>query len=162
MGNKFIPAVAAALFINAAIVHAATVEGNVVGVLDGDTLVLLDKNLEQHRIRLANVDAPEISHGAGKPGQPFGQDSKRSLSDLAYRQHAVADCPDQDRYGRQICDVKVDGKSVNAEQVSRGLAWVYRQYSKDPSLIKREDIARSEGNGLWAEKDPTPPWKWRH
>lgn len=37
-------------------------------VLDGDTVILRGA---AQRIRLANIDAPEMSHGYGRPGQPF-------------------------------------------------------------------------------------------
>ncbi len=33
--------------------------GKVVKITDGDTLYLLDANYEQHKIRLAGIDAPE-------------------------------------------------------------------------------------------------------
>ena len=50
-------------------VHAATLSGTVVGVSDGDTITVLDANREQHKIRVAGIDAPEKA-------QPFGQRSK--------------------------------------------------------------------------------------
>ena len=56
---------------------AETFEGRVVSVADGDTITLLDSNRQQHRIRLAGIDAPEKA-------QPFGQRSKQHLSELAF------------------------------------------------------------------------------
>jgi endonuclease YncB( thermonuclease family) len=38
---------------------AEVLEGRVVSVADGDTITLLDSNRQQHRIRLAGIDAPE-------------------------------------------------------------------------------------------------------
>ena len=38
---------------------AETLTGTVVGVADGDTITVLDVNREQHKIRLAGIDAPE-------------------------------------------------------------------------------------------------------
>lgn len=38
---------------------AGTLTGHVVGVTDGDTITLLDSSKEQHKIRLAGIDAPE-------------------------------------------------------------------------------------------------------
>ncbi len=37
---------------------ATTIEGRVVGVLDGDTISLLDQHHRQFRIRLSGIDAP--------------------------------------------------------------------------------------------------------
>lgn len=135
---------------------AETLTGRVVGVADGDTLTLLDAERQQHRIRLAEVDAPEKS-------QPFGQVAKQSLSDLAYGREVRADCPRSDRYGRRVCIVYVDGASVNTAQVARGLAWVYRQYApKTSPLYLLEGKARASNTGLWQDINPTPPWEWRH
>lgn len=142
---------------------ADTLTGHIVAVQDGDTLTLLDVSQHQHRIRLAEVDAPEIGHGKNRPGQPFGQQSKQSLSDLAYDRYATASCPSTDRYGRSVCTVYVNDVSVNAQQVARGYAWVYRQYAPANSpLYKLETQARASGIGLWQERTPTPPWEWRH
>ena len=66
-----------------------------------------------------------------------------------------------DRYGRPIAQVSIDGMDVNAEQVKRGYAWVFRRYSNDPALLALEAQAKSAGLGLWAEPHPTPPWDWR-
>lgn len=40
---------------------ADTMEGKVVGVSDGDTITILDSSNIQHKIRLAGIDAPEVS-----------------------------------------------------------------------------------------------------
>lgn len=129
--------------------------GKVVGVSDGDTLTILDANQVQHKIRLAEIDAPEKS-------QEFGQVSKQSLSDLAFGESAAATCKEEDRYGRSVCKVVVNGINVNAEQVARGFAWVYSQYaSKFSVLYAFEMKARAGRKGLWSDKNPTPPWEYR-
>jgi len=66
------------------------VERRVVSVADGDTITLLDSNRQQHRIRLAGIDAPEKA-------QPFGKRSKQHLSELAFGKEAKADCYKVDR-----------------------------------------------------------------
>ena len=66
--------IAAGLLLAALACVAATIEGRVVGVADGDTITVIDDNKVQHKIRLAGIDAPEKK-------QPFGQRSKQSLSD---------------------------------------------------------------------------------
>jgi endonuclease YncB( thermonuclease family) len=53
---------------------ASIYEGKVVGVSDGDILTVLVSG-HQTKVRLAEIDAPE-------KGQPFGERSKQSLSDL--------------------------------------------------------------------------------
>ena len=100
---------------------AATIEGRVVGVADGDTITVLDTGKVQHKIRLAGIDAPEKA-------QPYGQTSKRSLSDLVYGKTVTVDTDKTDRYGREVGKVLVDGVDTNLEQVRRGLAWHYKAY----------------------------------
>lgn len=136
-------------------VCAETLTGRVVGVSDGDTITLLDASRREYRIRLAEIDAPEKN-------QPFGQASKKSLSDLSYGRNAQAECPNTDRYGRRVCKIFVDGVNVNAQQVARGLAWVYRQYAPaTSSLYALENKARAAEIGLWQDRNPVPPWDWR-
>ncbi len=46
--------------------HAATLQGKVVGVADGDTITVLDATNTQHKIRLQGIDAPEKAQPYGK------------------------------------------------------------------------------------------------
>lgn len=62
---------------------------------------------------------------------------------------------------RIVARVFVDDIDVNAELVSRGLAWVRRAYDPAPELVAAEEKARAEGLGLWADEDPVAPWIWR-
>ena len=50
--------------------HAETLTGYVVSIADGDTVTVLDANRQQHKIRLAGIDAPEKA-------QAFGDRSKQ-------------------------------------------------------------------------------------
>ena len=44
---------------------ADSLTGKIVKVADGDTLYVLDANNEQHKIRLAGIDAPERKQAHG-------------------------------------------------------------------------------------------------
>lgn len=50
-------------------VAAASIEGRVIGVADGDTVTVLDDQHHQHKIRLAGIDAPEKRAGLRPPFQ---------------------------------------------------------------------------------------------
>lgn len=144
------------LFLAAASLHAATLDGLVVGVADGDTLTLLDGDRRHHKIRLAGIDAPE-------KGQDFGQRSKQSLSELAYRRFVRAEVSKRDRYGRTLWGTL----DVNLEQVRRGLAWHYKEYEREQSAADRhryseaENEAKAYRRGLWALPHPIEPWQHR-
>ncbi len=54
---------------------ADTLTGKVVKITDGDTLYVLDANNEQHKIRLAGIDAPERK-------QAYGLASRKHLASI--------------------------------------------------------------------------------
>jgi len=140
---------------------AATIEGRVVSISDGDTITILDAGNRQHKIRLSGIDAPE-SH------QAFGQKSKANLSALIFNRQVVAECTKTDKYRREICKVLVGDIDANLEQVKAGMAWWYRHYANEQPRQDQEAYEAAEFNakirrlGLWADKNPTPPWDWRH
>lgn len=125
----------------------------VIGVADGDTLTVLSKG-RPVKVRLANIDAPEKR-------QAFGARSKQSLSDLCFGRDATLKAATRDRYGRTVAVVHCDAVNVNVAQVSRGMAWVYRQYNRDASLPAIEAMARLSRVGLWSEQRPLEPWLFR-
>lgn len=128
--------------------------GKVVGVKDGDTVVVLSAEKQQVVVRLSGIDAPEKA-------QAFGSKAKQALSDLVYGQEVTVRVAGVDRYGRTLGEVLIGGKSANLQMVEWGYAWHYRQYSSDPVLQQAEDRAKAQGSGLWAEKGPVPPWAFR-
>ena len=141
-------------------VSADTLNGKVVKITDGDTLVVLDADNTQHKIRLSGIDAPETN-------QPFGKRSKEALSALVAGQRVEVDWHKLDRYGRIVGKVIAQGKDVNLAQVRTGMAWWYRKYANEQSLVDQglyeaaEAKARVTGVGLWGDKDPIAPWDWR-
>jgi endonuclease YncB( thermonuclease family) len=130
-----------------------TLVGKVVRISDGDTLVILQDN-QQIRIRLAEIDAPEI-------GQPFGKRSREHLASLCAGVIAQIVVQGKDRYGRTLGRVHCKGVDTNAALVRVGLAWVYDRYVSDPSFYKLQEAARRERIGLWSDRNPVPPWVWR-
>jgi len=135
--------------------------GEVVRIIDGDTLVLLENSKNQKRIRLAGIDTPERK-------QPFGKMSKRHLTQLTAGKTVLANCPKIDHYGRHICKVEVDSIDVGLNLIRHGLAWHYKKYAHEQSPSDRkkyaniEELARKEKVGIWSTPSPTPPWEWRH
>ncbi len=126
----------------------------VIGISDGDTLTVLHEQ-QQIKVRLAEIDAPEKA-------QAFGARAKQSLSDLCFGKQAEIIPQARDRYGRTVARVRCDGIDANAEQVRRGMAWVFDRYVTDRSLYAEQNEARTARRGLWAaDSDPVPPWEWR-
>jgi endonuclease YncB( thermonuclease family) len=50
----------------------------------------------------------------------------------------------------------VGGLDVNTAQVRQGMAWVYRQYNRDNSLLALEQEAKKAKRGLWSEPNAIP------
>lgn len=135
-------------------VQAETLAGTVVAVLDGDTLTIVDAQKRRHRVRLAEVDAPEGN-------QPFGAKSGRSLHRLCFGKAVHVDWQAKEN-NRYIGHVTCAGIDANAEQVRRGMAWVSPKFTKPGSpLYELEAYARLRGIGLWADPGAVPPWDWR-
>lgn len=137
-----------------------TLHGRVVGVSDGDTVTVLDSTNTQVKIRLLGIDAPEKK-------QSFGSKSKESLSNLVFSKQVTVEYSKKDKYGRTVGKIIVDGIDANLEQVKAGMAWHYKKYQKEQSAEDRvlysiaEEQARREAQGLWVDREPTPPWDWR-
>ncbi|EBB7895792.1 thermonuclease family protein [Escherichia coli] len=134
---------------------AEQIQGNVVRVLDGDTIEVLQDRTPV-RIRLINIDAPEKK-------QPFGRWSTNQLKSLIAGQPVTVTYTQTDRYGRVLGRVvTTNGIEANRYMVQNGAAWVYDQYNTDPSLPALQREARAQKRGLWAGSQPVPPWEWRH
>lgn len=149
-------------------------EGRVVAIADGDTITVLDAGKDQHRVRIAGIDAPER-------GQPGAQRSKESLSALVYDQPVRVQLNKRDRYGRIVGKVRVAppdspcrGKpdcpmtlDAGLAQITIGRAWWFRKYADEQSPEDRgqyefaEQEARAKKAGLWRDGAAVPPWEWR-
>jgi endonuclease YncB( thermonuclease family) len=125
----------------------------VTAVSDGDTLRVL-VGREQVRVRLMEIDAPEKR-------QAFGHGSQQSLASLCFGKDATIDARGRDRYGRTLARATCAGVDVNAEQVRRGMAWVYDKYVTDRSLYRIQEEARAARRGLWEDAAPVAPWDYR-
>ena len=145
--------VAIILILIPSFLYGGTWGGKVVGISDGDTIKVL-KDGKQVKIRLASIDCPE-------KGQPYGQSAKKFTSKRVAGKIVKIWETDTDRYGRIVGFVFVGDRNLNKDLLSAGLAWHYKQYSRDPELAKLEFKARSARIGLWSEPDPIPPWEYR-
>lgn len=156
--TRLMPLFAALLFAIPS--GADTLQGRVVAVTDGDTIKVLDAAHTEWKIRLMGIDAPEKK-------QAFGNKSKANLSDLVFDKTVTVEYSKQDKYGRTVGKILVNGVDANLEQIKAGMAWHYKKYAKEQPIADRETYARAEEQaraarrGLWSEAEPVPPWDWR-
>ncbi len=85
------------VFLSAA-ASADTLTGKVVKVVDGDTGYVLDANYEQHKVRLAGIDAPERK-------QAYGLASRKHLASIVAGKQVAVEYQKRDRYGRIVGQV---------------------------------------------------------
>ncbi|MBU0499902.1 MAG: thermonuclease family protein [Gammaproteobacteria bacterium] len=128
--------------------NAAVMTGWVVWVVDGDTLHLMDKAGERHRIRLAGINAPE-------KGKAFSQGARDRLVSLAQGKEASVYWEKVDKYDRIVGKVVVDSRDINLAIIRAGYARWYRRFAHEQSQVDRmlyenaERTARQGRVGIW-------------
>jgi len=131
----------------------------VVAVADGDTITIEPiEGGKRERVRLHGIDAPETN-------QPYGQAAKAFVTDaVLFKVVDVQVTPQgRDRYGRIIAVIEIpDVGNLQEMLLSEGLAWVWPRYCKNCRAWEAMQAkAKRERKGLWADKNPVPPWEWR-
>jgi endonuclease YncB( thermonuclease family) len=127
----------------------------VVRIADGDTLSVLDRNNTQYKIRLHGIDTPERD-------QRYGKTAWQALSAMLAGQTVRVVALGKDSYGRTDGIVYLGDTNINIAMVAAGHAWWYRYYAPDERPLEAaERSARERKLGLWAQRDPVPPWDWR-
>ena len=126
----------------------------VVGVPDGAPITGLEDSKTQFKIRLDAIDAPEL-------GQPFGQASKKTLSEKVFGKDVVVIAKTKDKYGRTVGHVMIDGRDVNLEMLEAGMAWHYKHYDHNARLARAEEEAHTAKKGLWVDGRSVRPGDWR-
>lgn len=127
----------------------------VVSVIDGDTFWAQYEDGYYGKIRMAYIDAPEIS-------QRFGLASMYVLDSLIEGKEVMFYFLEKDKYQRYVGIVytTAERKNINLFMVERGMAWAYQKYS--PTLLYKAMMeARSKKKGLWQNPYPTPPYIYR-
>jgi endonuclease YncB( thermonuclease family) len=88
---------------------AADFTGEVIRVLDGDTIEVLHEK-KPERIRLYGIDCPE-------KGQAFGQKAKQATSSLLFGKEVRIESHGRDKHGRTLGTVFDGDLNVNQELV---------------------------------------------
>lgn len=136
------------------------VQGKVVRVLDGDSMLMRVAGGEVRGVRIAGIDAPE-------KGQPHADVSRRALLEQLHQREIRLEVVKTDRFDRLVGRVFVANRDAGLAQLRAGLAWHFARYDADlaPAVRRRyaraERQARLQGTGLWRDPAPLPPWEYR-
>ena len=139
----------------------------VLRVVDGDTVHVEDEAGKKFKVRLTGIDAPEKN-------QSYGLASTYHLRELLLNKIVFLKSKPRkgmpysvDRYKRVLAKIILDGRDINLSQILNGYAWHFKRYQnqqspKDRELYSQAEIdAKKNELGLWGEKNPIAPWKWR-
>lgn len=133
-------------------------------VQDGDTASLTTKgeNPVDINCRLDKIDAPETGK-KGAEGQPYGKESKLNLQRLIdQKEVSVSVSYAKDDWGRNLCQIEVDGADVSLKQLEDGYAWLYRRYGNPLKFDQAHAQAQQQRKGLFADKDAEHPRNFKH
>jgi endonuclease YncB( thermonuclease family) len=121
--------------LTASLVGPVELTGQVVAVLDGDTIEVLH-NHKAERIRLNGIDCLE-------KGQAYGKRAKQAASEFVFGKQVTLHTYGKDKYGRTIADVLLsDGSNVNHALVRDGWCWWYRKYALSDAVLTRGSQGR--------------------
>ncbi len=141
--------------------QVTTINGRVVGVVDGDTITVALAGGAQQIVRLKNIDAPERDQAAGS-------DARQFLAGLIFEKKVTVYYCKRDRYGRIVGKVFLGSRDVALELIQAGHAWHFKKYENELCGAERQgdyasaEIAgRREQKGLWKEPAPEAPWLYR-
>lgn len=150
---------------------AEALAGHVTEVVDGDTLRVALARRGQAIVRLAWIDAPNRL-------QEHGEAARASLMALslqkAVRLDVVGETQGTLRATVWVTPQEIPCRSDDCPktldlghvQIARGMAWHDRRSLGQPAQAfgqyeHAEFEAKLRRIGLWAAKNPTPPWDWR-
>lgn len=129
-----------------------TVDGDRIQIVDGDTLRLACRRADctgPERIRLVNVDAPEIGHPSCRAEEALGWKAKEELARLLRgRAVTIRRCETAtrctDAYGRTLAHLVTEAGDVGAALIASGHALPWRP--------GRE--AKASRQAIWCDPEP--------
>lgn len=128
--------------------------------VDGDTIKLkIDGKKE--RVRLLAIDTPE-SVTPDKPVEAYGKEASNYTCNLVKNANRIEieydiNSDKEDKFGRVLAYVYVDGKMLQEELLKKGLAkvaYLYGNYQYTEKFKELEKEAKEKKLGLWNLDDP--------
>jgi micrococcal nuclease len=136
------------------------INAKVVGVVDGDTIVIEDRKRRKYRLRLKNIDAPELA-------QNYGPRAKEHLSAILMGAGVRIVSNHYDKEGNLVGQVLRKRQDVALEMVLGGLAWHLTGFAHGQSAEEQRFYQAAEQNAkrlrfnIWSDPKAVPPWEFR-
>jgi endonuclease YncB( thermonuclease family) len=134
--------------------------GEVMNVITGDTIYVVDQHKNYRRVQCAGITAPECD-------QPHGIASREHLCSFVCSEHVTVRFSRFDKLGRVVGKILINERDICLEQIEAGFAWHYdvderAQLAQDREhYAQAEQRARNEKRGLWQDENPVSPWQFR-
>ena len=147
-------------FFNVSSVFAQDkIEVSLAKCVDGDTAYFIYDG-EKLKTRFIAIDAPETKHPK-KEKEPYGDEAstytcKQLTNAKKIEIEYDVNCEEKDIYGRTIVWVFVDGKLLQEDLVSQGLAkvaYLYDNYKYVDLLQEAEINAKEQRLNIWGEEE---------
>ena len=123
--------------------------------VDGDTFKVVRKG-NIITVRMLAVDAPEVAKN-GKAAEYMADDASKytckritNAKKLELEYDSKSDT--EDKYGRVLAWVFVDGELLEAELIDKGyakVAYLYSDYKYADVLLKKQEVASNKNKGIW-------------
>ncbi len=146
------------LFCTAVALQAATIDGMVTKVIDGDSLIV-ERSVKDGKsvpieVRLEGIDAPEGCQAGG----PEAREALRAFVD---GKRVSLEVKGKDSYGRTLATLRVGALNINERLVAEGHAWSTRfKWDKGP-YVDKERVASALKRGLHATPGAVQPRDFR-
>lgn len=125
--------------------------------VDGDTARFII-NGEEKTVRFLAIDTPESNHPE-KEEEPFSKEASNYTCNLITRAKEIyleydGNSDKEDKFGRILAFVIVDGELLEEKLIENGLAkvaYIYGDYAHLSDLRKKEAEAMDKKIGIWSE-----------
>ena len=129
---------------------------------DGDTARFLI-NGEDKKVRFLAIDTPEVNHQE-KGTEPFGKEASEYTCNALKNAKEIyleydSNSDKEDKYGRILAFVYVDGIMLQRSLIKNGLArvaYIYGDYEYLDELKKDEESAKKNKIGIWSINENLP------
>ncbi len=113
-----------ALLLLALPASAETIDGNTIVIIDGDTVALpcSPRPCKSERVRLVDIDAPEMFRTRCEAESIAGFEAKERLAELLRGQKVEIERKGKDRYRRTLARLSVEGHDIGAMLMREGHA----------------------------------------
>lgn len=129
-------------------------KGIVVGIQDGNTLLVTTEDKEEYNLVLKDIDCPELN-------QVYGDSAKIYLEQLILHKEIIFQVYGKDRNSHYIAIVLIDdNRDIRIDLLQSGLAWTAEK-NPLPQLERYRISAEEKKIGLWKGETPLPPWIYR-